>query len=208
MLAYSLPAFLFSLTSTSFLTTDTLLAKHFIGAHDAGIYASLSNLGKIILYGTIPIGAVMFPMVSKRFSKGQGYMRVFLLSLMLTFLASVVVLAVYKFLPDVAINILYGTSFLEGDKYLIWFGLFASIYSLTSLICSFYMSIGKVRIVILPIIFAILQIIGIIFVHDSIIDIIKVSVVSATLLLVSLLIYLVYETRAKNKLNIGSDPGL
>ena len=208
IIAYSLPAFLFSLTSTSFLTTDILLAKHFIGAHDAGIYASLSTLGRIILYGTGPIGAVMFPMVSKRFSKGQKYMNVFLLSLLLTSLASFVILILYIYLPDVAIKILYGNSFLEGGKHLIWFGIFATFYSLASLICSFYMSIGKVKVVILPLFFAVFQIVGIIFIHDSILSIIGVSLVSATLLFLSLLIYLVYETRNGKKPSFDSNTSL
>lgn len=206
--SYSIPVFVFSLTTTSFLTIDTLLAKHYIGAHDAGIYASLSNLGKIILYGTTPIGAVMFPMVSKRFSKGQKYMNVFILSLLLTSLASFVVLIFYKFFPGVAINILYGNSFLAGDKYLIWFGLFATFYSLASLICSFYLSIGRTKVVILPVIFAIFQIVGIVLIHDSIFSIIKVSLVSATLLVISLLIYLVYETRNGKKPSFDSNTSL
>ncbi len=204
--SYTLPAFIFSLTSTSFLTTDILLAKHFIGPHDAGIYASLSTLGRIILFGTAPIGAVMFPMISKKFSRGQKYLGIFFVSLLLTFVASIVVLVFYKFLPDVAIKTLYGNGFLGGDKYLIWFGLFAAIYSLTSLICSFYLSINKVKVVILPLIFSIFQIIGIFIFHDSILTIIKVSLLSAILLLVSLLIYFGYETYnfSKSSLNRNS----
>ncbi len=197
--SYTMPVFLFSLASTSFLTTDVLLAKHFISSQDAGIYASLSTLGKIILYGTIPIGAVMFPMVSKRFSKGQKYLSIFILSLVLTSAASIVALLFYKFFPDIAIRTLYGDSFLDGDKYLIWFGLFAALYSLSSLICSFYLSIGKVKIVILPLFFSIFQIAGIVLIHDSLLSIITVSLVTATLMLVSLLIYLVYETCTRDK---------
>ena len=150
----------------------------------------------------------MFPMVSKRFSKGQKYMNVFLLSLLLTSLASFVVLIFYKFFPGVAINILYGNSFLAGDKYLIWFGLFATFYSLASLICSFYLSIGRTKVVILPVIFAIFQIVGIVLIHDSIFSIIKVSLVSATLLVISLLIYLVYETRNGKKPSFDSNTSL
>ncbi len=208
ILAYSLPAFLFSLTSTSFLTTDILLAKHFISPQDAGIYASLSTLGKIILYATVPIGAVMFPMVSKRFSKGQKYLKVFLLSLFLTLVASMLILLFYQFFPDVAIKTLYGNGFLAGEKYLIWFGFFAAFYSLANLICSFYLSIGKVKIVILPIIFSIFQIAGIVFIHDSILSIIRVSLVSATLLLISLLIYLVYENYFRHETRLDRNPGL
>jgi O-antigen/teichoic acid export membrane protein len=206
--SYTLPAFIFSLTSTSFLTTDVLLAKHFLISHDAGIYASLSNLGKIILFGTAPIGAVMFPMISKRFSLSQKYLNIFFLSLILTFLASFIVLVFYQVFPTIAIKTLYGKGFLDGSTYLVWFGLFAACYSLTNLICSFYLSINKIKVIVLPVVFSILQIIGIVFIHDSLLSIIIVSLVSATLLLVSLVIYFVYETYSRNAVRLNSNSSL
>lgn len=193
VIAYSLPAFLFSFTSTSFLTADTLLAKHFIDAHSAGIYAALSTLGKIILYGTGPVAIVMFPMVSQRHARGQRYVSIFLLSILLALGMSAVVLAVYYFFPDLAITVLYGESFLEGKDYLIWFGLFAAVYSLASLISSFYMSVGKTRVVVFPVIFSLLQVMGIILWHDSILTIIHISLASATFLLLALVIYFTYD---------------
>ncbi|KKR39230.1 MAG: Capsular polysaccharide biosynthesis protein [Candidatus Woesebacteria bacterium GW2011_GWB1_40_101] len=191
--AYSLPVFLFSLASTSFLTTDTILAKHFLSSHDAGIYASLSTLGKIILYASGPVGLVMFPMVSKRFSKGEKYIKIFLLSLFLTVGISLGVLFVYQLFPALAIKVLYGEGFIEGKKYLIWFGLFATAFTLSSLISSFYLSIGKTKVVVLPIFFAVLQIIGIVLFHDSILTIISVSFASSVILFLCLLIYFGYE---------------
>lgn len=47
---YSLPVLLQALAFTSLFTTDLLLVKHFFNPFQAGIYAALSTLGKIIFF--------------------------------------------------------------------------------------------------------------------------------------------------------------
>jgi O-antigen/teichoic acid export membrane protein len=194
---YSLPIFISSVATTSFLTSDVILVKHFFSAHDAGIYASLSTLGKIIFYGTAPISAVMFPMISKRHAKGQEFKKIFFLSLILTSIISLGIIFIYWLLPTISVNILYGSKYLEGSRYLVWFGIFMTIYSLCSLFISYYLSQEKMRITIPLAVIAIIQILGIWFIHESIFSVIKVSIFTASLLLVFLLIYFAYDTQRK-----------
>lgn len=194
---YSLPIFISSIATTSFFTSDVILVKHFFSAHDAGIYASLSTLGKIVFYGTAPISAVMFPMISKRHAKGQEFKRIFFLSLILTSVISLGIILIYWLLPTISVNILYGSKFLEGSRYLVWFGIFMAIYSLCSVFISFYLSQEKTKIVTPLVLFALIQIVGIWLVHDNIFNVIKVSIFAASLLLVFLLIYFAYDTQRK-----------
>src|SRR3972149_2236389 len=131
--SYALPVFLVSITYTSLLTSDLVMVKHFFSSHDAGIYGSISNLGKIIFYGTAPIGAVMFPLISKKKSQNTRYLNIFLLSIILVFVIGIGVLILYYLFPNLAINILYGSQYLEGSKYLILMGIYYVIYSVANL---------------------------------------------------------------------------
>jgi O-antigen/teichoic acid export membrane protein len=81
---YSSPLLISTLSTNSLIMTDVLLVKHYFDPHSAGIYASLSTLGKIIFYGTGPISSVMFPLISKRFSENKSFGKVFMMSLVLT----------------------------------------------------------------------------------------------------------------------------
>lgn len=193
MFIYSIPIFVASAAGFSMLSTDLLLVKHFLPAFDAGIYAALSTLGKIIFYGAAPVSSVMFPMISKRHARGHGFRKIFLLSLFLTTVISVGVLFIYWLLPEFSINFLYGKRFLSAAPYLVWFGGFMAIYSLSSLILNFYLSKKQTRVVIFVVIAAIGQALGIWFFHETILTVIKVSIASASFLLVSLLIYFGYE---------------
>ncbi len=194
VLKYAVPVFIFSVSSISLYSSDVILVKHFFEPHIAGIYASLSNLGKIIFYGTAPISSVMFPLVSRRLSEGKNSRKIFSLSLILTTLVCLGVLGIYWLFPEISIKILYGDKFLAGEPLLVWFGVFMSIFTFVSLFANYFLSRNIVFVSYLVLAAAITQIIGIWFFHSSIFQVITVNIISASFLLVSLLIYFGYET--------------
>lgn len=200
---YSLPVSIQYVSITSLFSSDILLIKHFFSPYDAGIYAIISTLGKIILFGTGPIGAVMFPIVSQRQARGDNYKRIFFLSFVLTFVLAVLILLIYWLIPEMVINLL-NPSYLEAAPLLVWYGIFITFYTLCSLFVSYYLSINRVSVVVLPLIAAIAQIIGIWFFHSSLFEVILVSCMVTGMLLILLLIYSAYG----NKLGIGDSAGI
>ncbi|MFZ5933179.1 MAG: oligosaccharide flippase family protein [Patescibacteria group bacterium] len=192
---YSVPVVLMTLSLTSFYSTDVVLVKHYFPAFEAGIYSSLSALGKIVLYGVAPVSSVMFPLVSQRHSWGEGFRRIFLYSLGLTLAGIIVILTVYKALPELAITVLFGESYLAGAPLLFLFGIFAGVLALASLLLNFFISLGKVRVVIPALFFTLLQIVGIVLFHGELKSVIWVSTVSVSLLLLILVLYSGYEAR-------------
>lgn len=206
---YSVPVLIQSVAMTSIYSTDLILVKHFFSPHEAGIYASLSTLGKIIFFGTGPIGAVMFPLVAKKQSRGENYVKIFNYSLFLTIVASLTILTIYWLFPEIVIKTLYGPLYLEGANLLVWFGIFTTLFTLSSLYVSYNLSMGKTKVVVIPSIVAILQIIGIWIYHYNLMIVIIISVFVNTLLLSLLLIYSSYESYGgRNKFNLGHSPGI
>ena len=194
---YTIPIVVASFATNSLFATDVILVKHYFSAHDAGIYASLSTLGKIIFYGAGPVGAVMFPMVSRRYSQKKTYTKIFFLALLLTSGISLFVIAIYKFFPILSIKILYGNSFTEGARYLFWFGVFMTVFTIASLVINLFLSIEKTKVVFVVVAAAMLQIIGILIFHKTILDVIFVSITASSLMLVVLLLYFAYDIQKK-----------
>lgn len=192
---YAMPVFVVSISFTSLLTSDLILVKHFFSSHNAGIYGSISNLGKIIFYGSAPIGAVMFPLVSKRKAENGNYLSIFILSLVLMFLMGGIILFVYYLFPKLAIDVLYGSSYLEGAKYLTIMGAYFVMYSLANLFSSFMLSIDLTKPVMFVPVFSLLQIILINFFHSSFWFVIGSSLVSISLLLIYLGLYFAYARK-------------
>lgn len=187
--SFTIPVLVQAIALTSLYSSDLILVKHFFSPHDAGIYASLSTLGKIIFFGSGPISAVMFPLVSRKKARGENYRKIFLYSFFATICLSIGILLIYWLYPSLAIKLLFGSKYLEAQNLLVWFGVFMSLFAMSSLLVNYGLSLGKTFTVILPLIAAILQIILILLFHQTLYLVILVSIFSTSLLLVSLLIY-------------------
>ncbi|MCL4417836.1 MAG: oligosaccharide flippase family protein [Actinobacteria bacterium] len=190
MVLFALPVMIQSFAITSLYSSDVILVKHFFSSHDAGIYSAISTLGKIIFFGAGPIGAVMFPIVARRQSRGEDYKRVFVYSSLATIILSVVILLIYWMLPSFVITLLYNSSYLEAKNLLFWFGLFMSLFTLSSLLINYSLSLGRTKVVLFPLFAALIQIAVISISHQSLYSIIIASTLVIVLLLISLLVYL------------------
>ncbi len=210
MLFFTIPVLIQSFALTSIYSSDVILVKHFFSSHEAGIYASLSTLGKIIFFATGPISAVMFPLVSQRKSRGQTYRKVFIFSFILTSLFAITISIIYWIFPQFAIRLLYGSAYLEAEKLLVWFGIFISLFTLSALIINYGLSLGKTRIVLLPLVASCLQIILVLLFHGTLFEVILISTIVTALLLTFLLIYLSLMKGASNadKFNITNSASL
>lgn len=204
ILKYAIPVLIHSVSITLFYNSDLVLVKHFFTSHQAGLYAALSTLGKIVLFGTAPVAAVMFPMVSKRKSEGKSYRKIFAYSFGLTLLAALILVIIFMLFPKIVIGLIYGESYLVVSGLLVWSGIFILLFTLASLLLNYYLSTGKTLVVYFSLIASVGQIIGIWLFHESLFSVLIVSIAVAALLLFSLLVYFGYE----NKEDFGYRPGL
>ena len=206
---YSISVLMYSIAMTSLYSSDLILVKHFLSSHDAGIYAALSTLGKIIFFGAGPIGAVMFPLVAQKQKKGGNYTTVFKYSFILTSIFALTILLVYWLQPAIAIKILYGSRYLEGVNLLVWFGIFMTFFTLSSLFITYNLSLGRIKVVILPSLAAVAQIVGIWIYHSDTMTIVSISILITALLLATLLIYSSYgKISYKNKVSFSNRSGI
>lgn len=182
------------LALVSMYSADLILVKHFFSPDLAGIYASLSVLGRIAFFCSAPITQVVFPLVAKRHATGEKHIHILILSLILTILMSSVVVIIFIFFPKIVINALFGQSFTEGAGMLWWFGVFMSLLAVAVLFTQYYLSIGKTKIVWLFVGASILQILLIWFIHPNLLAVIQLSIISVSLLVGSLFIYCLYDS--------------
>lgn len=196
-LVYSLPVLLQALSFTSLFTTDIILVKHFLSPFDAGIYAALSTLGKIIFFASSPISSVMFPVVAGRNAKGEKYHKVFWLSFIATLFISLAIVVFYYLFPNLAIGILYGKAYLSAKTSLVRMGLFIFIYTMSVLLVNFSLSLGKTKVIVFPLFAAICQVVFIWIFHNSIIQVIQVSTIVCSLMFVGLSLNLGYNSLGK-----------
>lgn len=196
-LKYSFPVLVQALAFTSLFTVDIILVKHFLSPFEAGLYAALSTLGKIIFFAVSPVTSVMFPIVSGRKARGERYREVFFASFFLTVFIAIGIVTFYWFFPNIAIGLLYGKDYLAASGQLVWMGAFMATYTASYIVVNFLLSINRTKIVVLPLLAATGQIVGIWLYHGSILQVIQVSLAAMLAMFSGLALYLGYNQLAK-----------
>lgn len=197
LFSYGVPSSLAALGLTSLISMDILLVKHFYDPLQAGIYAGLSLVGRVIFFFTAPVGTVMFPLVVQKHERRENHNNIFKLSIVLVFIPSIIISIFYFLFPDFAIGFFIKNKvYLSAASLLGLFGVFITMYSLASLFVYYFLSINKTKVYI-PVLFcAIVQALLITLYHDSLFEVVIISLIVSAILLILLLFYYIRVTRS------------
>lgn len=187
--AYAGPVLLAVLGLTSLYSTDIILVKHFFPAFEAGLYAALSVVGKIIFFASSTIGIVMFPLVSEKFERGEPYRAIFYQAIIGVAASSVFLTLIYFSWPKLMMRLLYGSAYLEAASYLGFFAIFISLYSLVNILTQFFLSVRETKISLFSVGAGLLQGVLIWIFHKTLFQVIFISIFVSSLLLLVLLLY-------------------
>ncbi len=189
---YSGPALLATLGIVALYSQDVLLVKHFFPADQAGIYASLAVLGKVIFYASAALGYVMFPMIVERNELKQSHFRMVLIALSGVAALSLTLTLGYFLFPSFIVRFMYGTAFDGAIPYMGLFGLFITFFSLANLLTTIFLAMEKTRVWGITIGAAVLQFTGLWIFHSSLYQIIYVNIVVTCIACAALLVYYVH----------------
>jgi len=157
---------------------DIILAKVFFSPEDAGTYASLALICKVIPFFTLPLVAVMFPQLTKLVEQKKNFIPLFSIVIVIVTACSTAIAAVYMIFPDLIVKAfsLGSNTFAPSIPYIGIFSIFQLSYAVLNTFVTFFLSIGK-NIQAAGIVFAgILQAVGMIFFHKSLTQFITVSI--------------------------------
>ncbi|MBS3144186.1 oligosaccharide flippase family protein [Candidatus Woesearchaeota archaeon] len=181
---------------TLYYTMDVLLVKHFFDATQAGYYAALAILGKVIFFGTSSIGQVMFPKVIALHAQKKPHKHLFYKSCLLALLFIFPVLFFYFVFPTFVVTLLFGSQFLEIVPLLGLFGIYMTLFCLIYLFSYYFVSLGKNWIFLLLLFFFnILEIYLLYEFHESLAQVITLLI---SLSLIFLMILYVKFMRTKD----------
>lgn len=110
-LGYAGLVLIVSLVSTLLYTGDIVVVKHFFSPDQAGAYAGIAVVGRIIFFLTGSIGGVMFPAIKQEAAPRENR-RILAFSLGLVTLLGGGALAVFSLVPRLIIQLLLGSRYL------------------------------------------------------------------------------------------------
>lgn len=172
--------------------TDILLVRYFFDEVTSGQYSALSLMGKVIFYLIMPINFAFFPLIAYKKEKKERLFGTVLLAFGIVTLVSLSISFVYFAFPSLILSIFFPSPEYQLLKqYLGLFSLYVIVFSLATLLNSFFLSIGKTQIYKISILAAFLQITLIVLFHESIYQVIGSLFISSLLFFIILLVYYV-----------------
>lgn len=131
-----------SLVSTLLYSGDILVIKHYFSPSQAGAYAGIAVVGRIIFFLTGSIAGVMFPAIKRESSPSQNH-RILAASIGLTILLGGFTLALFSLAPHFIINLLLGPRYLDLAFLLPKLSLVLFIISLTNLLFLYHLALRR-----------------------------------------------------------------
>ena len=193
--AFAIPVLTSQLGQILINNSDVILVKRFYNAGQAGQYAALALIGRIVFFATWSVVTTMFPIVAQKQKMGEPHGHLLWLSLGIVMAVSAPIVMLTLFIPEWIVKILFGTQYLQIAP-LLWLYAFAtSMYALANVIINYRLSLGKGRETRFAIAAGIAQVIGIILFHETLAQVVYVQVIVMAVLFISLLFWN-YMTRS------------
>ena len=177
--------------------SDMLLVKHYFESYEAGLYASLALIGRIVYFTAWMFVMLLLPTVVQLKKEGKATAPILLKYVgYIATISSVIVLCCSLF-PETVITLLFGKSYLAIAPLLWKYALATGLFAISNIFAYYYLSLDRYIPVIFSAIFGMLQMGLIIFFHESLEQVVHMQIVAMILLLVFQIIYFALDSKTQ-----------
>ncbi len=177
--------------------SDILLVKHYFESYEAGLYASLALIGRIVYFIAWMFVMLLLPTVVQLKKEGKATAPILFKYVgYIATIASIIILCCSLF-PETAITLLFGKSYLAIAPLLWKYALATGLFAVSNIFAYYYLSLDRYVPVIFSGIFGMLQMGLVIFFHESLEQVVHMQIVAMILLLIFQIIYFVIDSKTQ-----------
>ena len=191
---FALTAF-YEFTQIIINNSDIILVKHYFNNNDAGLYASLALIGRVVYFVAWMFVMLLLPKVLTLKKEGKNTQPILLKYVTyIAILSTFIVLVTYLF-PEMVITVMFGEKYLSV-AFLLWkYALATSVFAIANIFAYYFLSINKYIPVVVSAILGLTQIILIIMFHNSLEQVVEMQIIAMVILLFSQLVYFFYQNK-------------
>tara|TARA_B100000795_G_scaffold190817_1_gene145405 strand:- start:31798 stop:33150 length:1353 start_codon:yes stop_codon:yes gene_type:complete len=174
--------------------SDILLVKHYFEPYEAGLYASLALIGRVVYFTSWMFVMLLLPTVVQL--KKEGKVTAPILFKYVGYIASIALFIVLccSLFPETVITLLFGKSYILMAPLLWKYALATGLFAVSNIFAYYYLSLDRYMPVVFSGFFGMLQMGLIIFFHESLEEVVHVQIITMILLLVFQINYFVVDT--------------
>lgn len=191
----------YELTQIVINNSDILMVKHYFESYEAGLYASLALIGRIVYFIAWLFVMLLLPKVVSLKKAGENTSKVlFKYVCYIAVIASVITLGCALF-PELAISLLFGDQYLSMAPLLWKYALATGIFAVSNIFAYYYLSLDDYLPVVISGFFGLIQLALISFFHNNLEEVVFVQIISMIFLFLFQIGYFMYDYGMKSKLN-------
>ncbi|MCL5246446.1 sugar isomerase [Cellulophaga sp. 20_2_10] len=179
----------YELTQIIINNSDVLLVKHYFNSLDAGLYASLALIGRVVYFVAWMFVMLLLPAVIEKRKEGKRTAPILFKYVGYISLLSVVIVAACYIFPETIISLMFGDAYLAMSSLLWQYALATSLFAISNIFAYYFLSLDYYVPVILSGVLGLSQIGLIVFFHSSLAMIVQLQIIVMLALLFSQLLY-------------------
>lgn len=177
--------------------SDVILVKHFFENEEAGLYAAIALIGRVVFFATWTIVTLLFPKVIQMEQQGLNHRPLFWKSLAFVFAVGGIITGGCYFFDTLIMQLLFGNAYLNAAPYLWQYATATTLFACANVFAYYFMSLNKYIPVYISVAVGLLQIAVIYAYHSSIQEVIQVQILLMAILFFTMTIYFFLPKKAK-----------
>ena len=185
----------YELTQIVCNNSDILLVKHFFESYEAGLYASLALIGRVVYFVTWMFVMILLPKVIQLRKAGENSVPVLMKYVGYVCLLAFTITSVTFIAPEFAVRVLFGTAYIAVAPLLGWYALATSFFAISNIFAYYFLSLDQYKPIVLAALFGMLQVMLIVLFHENLFEVVLDQVVAMGALLIAQVGYFIYSTK-------------
>ncbi len=186
----------YELTQIIINNSDILLVKHYFESYEAGLYASLALIGRIVYFIAWMFVMLLLPTVIQLKKEGKETAPILFKYIGYIAAISMSIIVVCLSFPETIITLLFGDSYIAMAPLLWKYAIATSMFAISNIFAYYYLSLDKYIPVVISGVFGMLQVFLVVFFHDSLAQVVHVQIVAMALLLIIQVVFFKLDSKS------------
>lgn len=186
----------YELTQIIINNSDILLVKHYFEPYDAGLYASLALIGRIVYFIAWMFVMLLLPTVVQLKKEGKKTSPILFKYVGYIALIAFTIVVCTAIFPETAITLLFGDSYLSIAPLLWKYALVTGLFAVSNIFAYYYLSLDTYVPVVISGLFGMLQMTLVIFFHESLEEVVNMQIITMLLLLIVQIGFFIFNSKS------------
>ena len=191
----------YELTQIVINNSDILLVKHYFNPTDAGLYASLALIGRMVYFIAWMFVMLLLPDVVRLKKEGKNTKPILFKYVLYITIISLSIITVCYLFPELIVQLFFGEQYLPIASLLWKYGIATSMFAIANIFAYYYLSLDRYIPVVITGILGLLQVVLIVFYHNNLEEVVYVQIIAMVILLCIQLLFFTFSHSSNKQPN-------